>query len=118
MKRVLLTESSVAFEFTAYALCCFMACYNLVEQWKKSAVVKIRVSYEDRFPHCIKIGEDSSDNRKHFFAIAGVSAIYEKDFIIASDYRCIAAARRLDYDDLGVIRDFMMTDARLECFPS
>ena len=72
-------------------------------------MVNVRMSYKAFLFNAVKLRNHVSENRQHFFFIAGIARIDEQVFVTAF-YNCrIAAARRLDKGYYCIISNIMMS---------
>ena len=74
-------------------------------------MIHVRRGQQQTLVGCLKPGNTVMENPQHFLPIAGITAVYAKKFSMAFHHRSIAAAGRLNQNNLGIVCDHMGGDS-------
>ena len=92
----------------------FRARVDRIEIREQSAVIDVRMGDEHFLLHSVESRYQLREYSSHLGAAVRISRIDEKIPAAAPDYRRIAAARRLDQDDVRIVGDAVLGDTRCE----
>ena len=74
-------------------------------------MIHVRMGQQQTLVGCLKPGNTVMENLQHFLPIAGITAVHTKKFSMAFHHRSIAAAGRLNQNNLGIVCDHMGGDS-------
>ena len=87
---------------------------DLIEVLHQAAVIRVGVGQQQALGGSVEIGDQGAQDGQGLLAVAGVAAVHAQKPPAAADHGGIAAAGGLDEQDIGLIRDLMGGDPRLE----
>ena len=87
---------------------------DLVEILHEAAVVRVRVGQQQALGNRVKIRDQGPDEGQCLLTVPGIAAVDAEDLAAGADKGRVAAAGRLDEKNVGVFRDLMGADPRLE----